>query len=104
MTQLAQIKPTVDGVKAFEEGGICALRIGAFGFPTVSTTSSRTIIGLSSEKTTGIPFLMPAARNFRRITFASGSVCVFEISAIWKRVESVLLAAPMLEMIFTPRL
>ena len=50
MTQLAQIRPAVDGTNAFEAGGISALRIGAFGLPTVPTTSSRITTGLSSVK------------------------------------------------------
>src|SRR5690606_2556993 len=103
-TQLAAIKPTVEGVKALEDGGICALRIAASFLPTVSTTSSRTTMGLSSEKITGTPLRMPACFSFLRIIFANGSVWVFEMSAILKRVGSVLLAAPMLEMIGMRRL
>ncbi len=54
-TQLAAIKPATDGTKALDEGGIFALRIAASGFPTCSTTSGRTTIGLSSENTTVTP-------------------------------------------------
>jgi len=35
------IKPAADGTKALEAGGICALRIGAFSFPTSFLMSSR---------------------------------------------------------------
>src|SRR5690554_4193349 len=93
------ISPATDGTKALDEGGIWLFRIFDSSFPTYLRTSSRITIGLSSEKTTGIPFLMPSFFSIWRIIRAMGSVWVLEISAIWNRVGSILFAAPILEII-----
>lgn len=96
-TWLAIINPATEGTNALEEGGIFAFRIGALSFPTTLRTSSRITMGLSSENTTLIPFLIPSLRSLVRITFAIGSVCVLLISAIWKRVGSFYLQRPCLK-------
>ena len=59
-------------------------------------------MGSSSLKTT-LTSVMPSLRSFLRMILASGSMFVLLMSATRKAVGSILLAAPIDDMILTPR-
>ena len=93
-TVAAMSNPAADGTKATEAGtrhvvsGEC--EVNAFrGCSELHTHNRRGI---------------PSSRSLRRITFASGSVCVLDISVTRKPIGSSLFAAPMQLIRGTPSL